>query len=359
MPVFLSLFAGAGQQFFTNAGVPLAGGKIFTYGAGGSTPQATYTTSAGNIAHSNPIVLDAAGRVPGGGEIWLTSNLAYKFVLQTAVNVTVQTLDNVGGGVDGASLAASSGSSLVGFIQAGAGAVARTAQSKMRDVVSVKDFGAVGDGVADDTAAIQAAHAASNQVFYPRGTYKINWTESTALVTYSGQSRICITGDNALLYDTRTYAVDSISAVFQFTTCTDVVIDGLNYEGQPIVSKSNPTTGIGYRGATFVNLSTNCANVTVNADLKYLRYGIRGGDYSLPALGYNNNISGKLTTLECGYPVALYLSDDIDFDITAEGSHRSAYLAGVRGGRCHVLFKNQYIAPAQVLLTDSTTNGQN
>jgi len=44
-----------------------------------------------------------------------------------------------------------------GFIQAGTGAVQRTVESKLQDVVSVKDFGAVGDGVADDTSAIQAA----------------------------------------------------------------------------------------------------------------------------------------------------------------------------------------------------------
>ena len=174
MAVYLSLFAGAGQQFFTNAGVPLAGGKIYTYGAGGSTPLATYTTSAGNIAHSNPIVLDSSGRVPGGGEVWLTSDLAYKFVLQTSASVTIQTLDNVAGGVDGASLAASSGSSLVGFIAAGAGAVARTAQSKMRDIVSIADFGADSTGLTDSTTAFNNAQVASKNIYIPPGTYLID-----------------------------------------------------------------------------------------------------------------------------------------------------------------------------------------
>lgn len=249
-------------------------------------------------------------------------------------------------------------SALVTFLPSGTGAVTRTVQSKLRDTVSVKDFGAVGDGVTDDTAAIQAAHTASAQVFYPRGVYKVNWAESTALVTYTSTDRISIIGDGAKLYDTRVYAADSVSAVFQLTSCTNVVIDGLDYEGVPIVDKSNPTTGIGYRGATFVNLSTGCENVDVRAALKYLRYGVRGGDYTLYATGENDNIRSVLTTFECGYPVALYLSTGVDLLIYAEGSHRSAYLAGVQNGRARVYFKNQYIAPSQVLLTDATTNGQ-
>jgi hypothetical protein len=62
----------------------------------------------------------------------------------------------------------------VNFLQSGTGATTRTVQSKLRDVVSVKDFGAVGNGVADDTAAFENALATGKKVYAPAGTYKIN-----------------------------------------------------------------------------------------------------------------------------------------------------------------------------------------
>ena len=92
--VSLSIFGGVGAQFFDNNGNVLSGGKIYTYEAGTTTPLATYTSSTGVTAHTNPIVLDSAGRVPGG-EIWNQLQL-YKFVLKTSAEVTIATYDNVG-----------------------------------------------------------------------------------------------------------------------------------------------------------------------------------------------------------------------------------------------------------------------
>ena len=96
MAVNLSPFYGVAGQLFNDNGDPLAGGKIYTYLAGTTTNAATYTTSAGNIAHSNPIILDGAGRVPSG-EIWLTSSVSYKFVVNDAANNLIGSFDNIKG----------------------------------------------------------------------------------------------------------------------------------------------------------------------------------------------------------------------------------------------------------------------
>jgi hypothetical protein len=96
MAVNLSAFGGVGWQFFDNYGVILTGGKIYTYSAGTTTPAATYTSSTGGTAHTNPIILDSAGRVPGG-EIWLQMGSSYKFLVKSSTDVLIATYDNVYG----------------------------------------------------------------------------------------------------------------------------------------------------------------------------------------------------------------------------------------------------------------------
>ena len=162
MIVSLSLLAGAGWQFFNDNGSPLSGGLLFTYRAGTTTPQTTYTDSSGTVANPNPIVLDSAGRI--SQEIWLNSAYTYKFVLKTPASVPIWTKDNIPGYGSSADIA---------FVPAGTGATSRTVQDKLRDTVSVKDFGAVGDGVTDDTVAIQAAINEGGVITVPPGTYNV------------------------------------------------------------------------------------------------------------------------------------------------------------------------------------------
>lgn len=107
--------------------------------------------------------------------------------LRTQAAFIKQVDDKTTGAVKATDLAATGGSALVGFQQAGTGAVARTGQDKLRETVSVKDFGAVGDGVTDDTAAIMAAinsvsqigvtasigAASKKAVHFPAGIYRV------------------------------------------------------------------------------------------------------------------------------------------------------------------------------------------
>lgn len=212
MTVNLSALAGAGQQFFDNNGNPLSGGKLWSYQAGTTTPQATYTNVAGSVAHTNPIVLDSAGRV-ATGEIWVTAGANYKFVLMTSTNVTLATWDNITG-INGTGIATTAdlvsyspditsllypntpltvkdaldelsnpdnGSAYVGFKRSGGG-IARTVDSKLTDTVCVFDFmtpaqiAAVkaGTSTEDLSAAIQAAVNTQKRVYLPGGTYKFN-----------------------------------------------------------------------------------------------------------------------------------------------------------------------------------------
>lgn len=127
-----------------------------------------------------------------------------------------------------------------GFAQAGTGAVQRTVESKLKDVVSVKDFGAVGDGVTDDTAAIQAALNTNKSVVFPTGTYLISaplepksntvidLNGSTLTNGYSGYAFYILTKTNVTIKDGRLYEVGN--GIHVRTGCSNITLLSIKVE---------------------------------------------------------------------------------------------------------------------------------
>lgn len=85
------------QQFFDDNGVPLAGGKVYSYAARTSTPLNTFSDESGLVPNANPVILDSSG----GADIWLSTDL-YKMVIADANDIVIKTVDNVSYASDGA-----------------------------------------------------------------------------------------------------------------------------------------------------------------------------------------------------------------------------------------------------------------
>jgi hypothetical protein len=269
----LSPVWGAGAQLFDNSGNVLTGGKIYTYEAGTTTPAVTYTDPTGSAFNSNPIIANASGRL--ANEIWLPVSGAYKFVLKDTNDVLIATYDNIPSLPqppivnDASSIsyeqgyAVTAGAFTVGvtylitsvgttnFVAIGAAAnitgilftatgvgsgtgvaqYSRTVQVKLQESVSVKDFGAVGNGVANDTTAIQAALTASagNTVLFPAGTYKV-----TSALTVGAGTFISA-------YDA---TLNGSSSAFKLLTFTN----GGGIFGGTLIGSGNATLSVGSMG---------------------------------------------------------------------------------------------------------------
>lgn len=162
----------------------------------------------------------------------------------------------IGGTLLGQQLAAANGSSLVGFQQAGTGAVATTVQAKLRETVSVKDFGAVGDGVTDDTTAIQnAVNAASEVRFTPGKTYIVS---PQTLSSLGGGVGICInvsSNRRLVIYGATIKQKDgtggSGAVIGNTAAVQNVLIEGGTVDG----NRANTSNTMG--GIVFYN-ATNC-----------------------------------------------------------------------------------------------------
>lgn len=171
------------------------------------------------------------------------------------------------------SLAASTGSTLVGTIQSGTGATARTVASKLNDIVSVKDFGAVGDGVADDTLAIQAAinyaqslittsaafQSTGAGVYFPTGKYLIS---SALTITKSGIGLFGDAGLGAMITgDCNFFTVGDYTKTFRVRSVeiTNLILRQTNY--------ANSSAAITlYRTASFTLSNITIVNFYIGVD---------------------------------------------------------------------------------------------
>jgi len=219
----------AKAQFIAAAGIPLAAGFLYTYEAGTTTPQATYTDSAASTANSNPIVLDSRGEA----NIWLSS-ANYKFKLTDANGTEIWTVDNIAAPSTALSpvfssnvtiSANTSGPALL-VTQTGAGAAIRVQDSADPDSSPfvVDTTGQVGIGTATPANAIDVAGGAIQ------------------ISTSAGTARTILSADAT---DSIFAASDDRNFTIKTNTATRLTVNSSTATSTvPVVLPSDPTTAL-------------------------------------------------------------------------------------------------------------------
>ncbi|MCL5884384.1 MAG: hypothetical protein M1377_03390 [Deltaproteobacteria bacterium] len=276
------------KAFVTGTSDPLAGGKLYTYLPGTTTPTNTYTTSAGTVANANPVVLDANGEA----DVWFTGTI--KLVLTDSDNVTVWTKDNVGAVGSYGSLTGDSTGNISGFDNGTfTGRVTTGDLITEGPWVDVRAYGTITFGSSPSTAqktanvaAIKAAHDnlvltyGGGRVVFPAKKIMINAAidNLSSYVTFEGQKGgyllkgTEISGEGATpatLFNFGTNATDRVKF-------KDMVLS--NAPDGITIPNAIYTSNLSLEDVGFINISDAAINVADNTD--YWTGGIARGTFT-------------------------------------------------------------------------------
>jgi hypothetical protein len=286
--------------FITGTNRPLAGGLMYTYKAGTTENATTYSDDAGT-PNTNPIVLNSDGEC----DLYLDDSVSYRIILKNALGVPqfdkdriaslgstqVQSFNSI------AALRLRSGTTIanaaktLGYYSAGDGggnsfcwdstsvatdnggtvikptSVSGAGRWLAVDAytINVRQFGAKGDGVADDTAEIQSAITASNTVYFPNGTY-----------LFSG---ITINTHNVTLYgagESRSVLLMTNAAAAAVTIASTAFTSGINIRNLKIEGNASNLGGISLGTTTFAAARIRIQDVFITGFQNAVNgYGIR------------------------------------------------------------------------------------
>ena len=344
------------QQFFDTSGAPLANGAIYIGTANldaQTNPIAVYWDEALTIPAPQPI------RTLNGYPVWngapariyasadnysITVQNAQGRIMYSVVDVAAQQLQALN--TFQADLAAPSGASLIGFLQSGSGATARTVQDKLRDIFHVADYGissAAADnatGFANLAAEVQARGGGT--ILFPAGqTYDVFTASFSApvstLMAFSSLKGVRILMNGSRIRTTRDWVSAAATCrLFQFTDCEDV---DLEFSALQAIGTTTDMFTTGHVGAYFIN---GCKRVRVRGRCEGGRSGVevvRGAGFSFA--NYAEGFDIDLETQNVFYPIALERNGrSAKINLIAKSAGRSLFLANASNIRADVWTDN-------------------
>jgi len=250
-----------------NAALVLAGTALASGNAGISTGlTALASGNAGLVSASNKVPISGGymtGQLFAASGVVVSGTLSrngFNVVTVGDVETVTSTMIASGTIIDAdVNISGAINATKLNFLQAGASGVARTVDSKLKDTVSVKDFGAVGDGVTDDTAAYLAAIATGKNVYFPKGTYFVAPVASPTInarlsgaVLSSGQT---VFGDGASsVIKWNTGVAATVQTLMMITSGLNIVVRDLRFTGAALAVQIKASADGGVDGVTFENL---------------------------------------------------------------------------------------------------------